>query len=255
MSYIYKISNDINDLVYIGQTTGSVQARFKQHYYDRNRDTENKFHCAIKELGIEHFSVEIIEECPNEELDNKEKYWINYYNSYHNGYNSTKGGQTSLTKASPESCIQYYLDNKDNKTLTQITKELGVGTNSLRELLQEANIRDKRIYYTYNNWSEQEKENIKKDIENNCTLQYLIDTYHHDAKTLKKFMKENNLKILAEQNNKKIPIWQLDKEGNFIAEWESIYAAKEYYNNRHIGECVNGKRKTACGYKWIKKPI
>ena len=67
-------------------------------------------------------------------------------------------------------------------------------------------------------------------------------------------MKENNLKILAEPNNKKIPIWQLDKEGNFIAEWESIYAAKEYYNNRHIGECVNGKRKTAAGYKWIKKP-
>ncbi len=257
MSYIYKISNDLNDLVYIGQTTGSVYARFKQHYYDRNRDKDNKFHSAIKELGIEHFKVEIIEECSNEELDEKEKYWIQYFNSYKKGYNTTKGGQNSLTKASPESCIQYYLDNKDIKTLTQITKELGVGTNNLRELLQENNIREKRKYNTYNNWSEEEKTKIKQDILNGCSLIYLIKTYHHDAKTIKKFMEENNLKILSNRTGgikNKIPIWQLDLEGNFIAEWESIHAAKEFFNNRHIGECVNGQRKTASGYKWIKKP-
>ena len=254
MSYIYKISNDINDLVYIGQTIGSIQTRFKQHYYDSKRDIDNKFHNAIKELGIEHFKIELLEECPNELLDEKERYWISYYDSYNNGYNSTKGGQNSLTKASPESCIQYYLDNKDIKTLTQITKELGVGTNNLRELLQEAGIRDKKLYQNYNQWSEEEINNIKKDIEQGYSLTYLSKTYHHDIRTIKKFLQENNLVILKEPNNKKTPIWQLDLEGNFIAEWNSIYEAKQHFNNRHIGECVNGKRKTACGYKWIKKP-
>ena len=94
MSYIYKISNDINDLVYIGQTTSSIYARFKQHYYDRNEN--NKFHNAIRELGIEHFKIELLEECSNEELDEREKYWISYYDSFYTtgkGYNLTEGGQ------------------------------------------------------------------------------------------------------------------------------------------------------------------
>lgn len=254
MSYIYKISNDLNNFVYIGQTKGSIQARFKEHCYDSKRDCQNKFHKAIKDLGVEHFKVELIEECPNSQLDEREKYWIAFYDSYNNGYNSNKGGQSSLTKTTPEECIKYYLDNKDTKTLTQITKELGVGTNNLRELLQEAGIREKQFYVRYEQWSDEEKENMKKDILNGCTLNYLISTYHHDARTIKKFMEENNLMIPSSKTNTKTPIWQLDLEGNFIAEWESIYAAKEYFNNRHIGECVNGKRKTASGYKWIKKP-
>lgn len=255
MSYIYKISNDINDSVYIGQTIGSIQTRFKQHCYDSKRDTNNKFHNAMRNIGIEHFKIELIEECSNEQLDNREKYWISYYDSCNNGYNSTKGGQNSTLKINPDYCIQYYLENKDIKTLTQITKELGVSTNNLRELLQEAGIREKQFYLTHNQWSQEEIDNIKKDIENGCSLAYLSKTYHHDIRTIKKFLEENNLVILKKPNNQKTPIWQLDLEGNFVAEWASIYEAKQAFNNRHIGECVNGKRKTACGYKWIRKPI
>ena len=66
MSYIYKISNDINNLIYIGQTTGSILARFLQHCSESRYDVNNKFHKAMNELGIEHFKIEEIEKCSNE---------------------------------------------------------------------------------------------------------------------------------------------------------------------------------------------
>lgn len=255
MSYIYKISNDINNLVYIGQTTGSIQARFKQHLYDSKKhiNDTHKFYNAIRTIGADHFKIEIIEECDNDKLDEQERYWINYYDSYNNGYNSKNGGQNSQIKVNPDYCIQYYLNNKNQKTLTQITQELGVGTNMLRELLQEKGIRKKQEYILYKNWTEEEKDKIKNDIKNGCTLDYLVKTYHHDLKIIKKFIEENNLEIISIKNNNKIPILQLDLNGNIIKEWNSIYAARNFYNNRHIGECINGKRKTAAGYKWIKK--
>ena len=42
---------------------------------------------AFRKYGINNFSFEIVEECSKEELNKKEKYWINYYNSFFNGYN------------------------------------------------------------------------------------------------------------------------------------------------------------------------
>lgn len=47
----------------------------------------------MRKYGIENFSFEIIEECKKEELNDKEKYWINYFNTFFNGYNLTTGGQ------------------------------------------------------------------------------------------------------------------------------------------------------------------
>ena len=86
--YIYKITNDINDKIYIGQTTESLKQRFNRHCgYQLNDNTH--FHRAMKKYGIEHFSIELVEEVNNqEELDEREFYWINFYNSVENGYNT-----------------------------------------------------------------------------------------------------------------------------------------------------------------------
>lgn len=94
MAYIYKIINDINDKVYIGQTRNSLKERFQYHLYASMK--ENNLHrplyLAMKKYGFNHFSIEQIEECSEEELDEREKYWIAYYNSYNDGYNATIGG-------------------------------------------------------------------------------------------------------------------------------------------------------------------
>ena len=98
---IYKIENLINGKVYIGQSK-NIEERWLQHKriaekinYDNRK---SYIHQAIKKYGIENFVFEILEICNINELDEKEKKWIQYYHSYindfqSNGYNLTTGGQ------------------------------------------------------------------------------------------------------------------------------------------------------------------
>ena len=116
MGYIYKITNDINKKVYIGQTVKTVNYRFKQHLRTARNCYENKqtlthFHKAIIKYGAEHFFVETIEECDDSLLDEREIYWIQYYNSFLEGYNSTTGGQFA-PKNPGKMVIQYNVDGE-----------------------------------------------------------------------------------------------------------------------------------------------
>ena len=92
MAYIYKITNDINQKVYIGKTEFSIEKRFKEHCQDafRNRNEQRPLYSAMRKYGVEHFQIELIEETKIPE--EREQYWIKFYNSYHNGYNATLGG-------------------------------------------------------------------------------------------------------------------------------------------------------------------
>ena len=58
MSYIYKIINDINDKVYIGQTSYSLETRFKEHLYKVNLD--RPLYRAMRKYGIDNFHIEEI---------------------------------------------------------------------------------------------------------------------------------------------------------------------------------------------------
>ena len=91
MGYIYKISNSINDKVYIGQTLYSIEKRWQEHCYCSKKEKlqHRPLYSAMNKHGIENFHIELLEECDNNLLDEREKYWINYYNSYHKGYNSS----------------------------------------------------------------------------------------------------------------------------------------------------------------------
>lgn len=94
MSYIYKITNDINSKIYVGKTNLSIEKRFKEHIRDSQKKTREQrpLYRAFNKYGINHFKIELIEECRQEEASAKECYWIEQLNSYHNGYNATKGG-------------------------------------------------------------------------------------------------------------------------------------------------------------------
>lgn len=92
MAYIYKIENDINGKLYIGQTTFSLEIRFQQHISDSKKGLINRpLYAAMQKYGFEHFHIQLIEETnnPNE----REQFWIRYYDTYKNGYNATIGGE------------------------------------------------------------------------------------------------------------------------------------------------------------------
>lgn len=107
--WIYKITNKINNKIYIGQSTHSVQKRFKRHLNDALSNRLDTHLCrAIRKYGPENFYVEEIDEASSQnELNQKEHYWINYYDSLHIGYNETDsvlkcGGNTYINKTEEE---------------------------------------------------------------------------------------------------------------------------------------------------------
>lgn len=97
---IYKITNNTNGKSYIGQTSESLQRRFARHMGYQKDQNDTKFYRAVRKYGVENFSIEGID-CAKtqEELDEKEIYWIDRLDTYYNGYNSKKskgkcGGDT-----------------------------------------------------------------------------------------------------------------------------------------------------------------
>lgn len=96
--YIYKISTTATDKVYIGQTTRTVAARFKEHLNNINSKSKKTLHLylAMAKYGVNTFSAEQIDSAETRsELNAKEQYWIQFYDSINNGYNMTLGGETS----------------------------------------------------------------------------------------------------------------------------------------------------------------
>ena len=59
---------------------------------EASNGSNTKFHRALRKYGKDGFIWEVIEEVDNDKLNEREIYWISYYNSYKQGYNSTTGG-------------------------------------------------------------------------------------------------------------------------------------------------------------------
>lgn len=90
---IYKITNQVTNQVYIGQAR-DVASRWKEHAkcgLDIDRPAGNKLYQAMLEDGIHNFSWELLEQCSATELNEKERKYIELYQSAQFGYNSNKG--------------------------------------------------------------------------------------------------------------------------------------------------------------------
>lgn len=93
MAHIYKITNIINDKGYVGKTIHSPKKRWKSHLYYAKSGGPMVISRAIRKHGENNFKFEVIEECLVEEINSRETYWINYHDTFHNGYNSSMGGE------------------------------------------------------------------------------------------------------------------------------------------------------------------
>lgn len=90
---IYKITNLITKQSYIGQSV-KIQDRFKQHIKcGLGIDAaSNKLYNQMQKYGVWNFTFELLEECEKDKLNEKEKFWINLYQTDKFGMNSTQGG-------------------------------------------------------------------------------------------------------------------------------------------------------------------
>lgn len=165
--FIYKVTNLINGKIYIGQTVQSVKDRWYRHCGKSGLskgEMQTHFKRAILKYGKENFKVETIEEVDRNLLDEREIYWISYYNSNKIGYNSTKGGygfqkEYKTTESQNQEIIREYLNNKSLREIGRIFK---LDKTTVKGILIRHNIalRNKRIY----KFSDEIIKNLLKDL-------------------------------------------------------------------------------------------
>jgi len=143
MGHIYKITNSLNNKCYIGQTKRNPLLRWYEHkfYADKKVKYKSALYNAIQKYGINCFSFEILEETENEILDEKEIYYINIFDSFHNGYNNTVGGNGNKgykRKRKHEDIIPNLY--KELKSTEKVAKHLGISRITVRNVLKEKNL-------------------------------------------------------------------------------------------------------------------
>lgn len=121
MGCIYMYTNKINGMKYIGQTINSLQERDWQHW---NRDN-SYIDRELRKYGKDNFLLEVLEDNINnkEKLNEREIYWINYYDSFYSGYNLTKGGDGTKTFDEEKGYKIIELLKSSKKTMKEIGEE------------------------------------------------------------------------------------------------------------------------------------
>lgn len=120
--FVYKISNTVNDKIYIGLTTCSIKKRWREHLSAANRGCENPLYRAMRKHGIENFNIEAIYQTVDvQDLRTAEVELISTYKSHvsANGYNLTDYGIEfgDINKARGEVSWRSMLTDEIVKTI------------------------------------------------------------------------------------------------------------------------------------------
>lgn len=151
MYCIYKI-NFPNNKVYIGKTNSFI-ARRNQHLSSAKLNEDLKVYRAMRKYKITKKDFEIIEDniSTNEESCLREIYWISFYDSYHNGYNSTLGGEAGSGKRGET----HPLSKLTDKIVTEIRTLKATKKYQLYEIYEQYSFIPKSTFnkiWTYQTW-------------------------------------------------------------------------------------------------------
>lgn len=245
---IYKIENLVNGKVYIGQTTMGFEQRYhvkgidvervyKYHKRNKlkNRPYNNYLLNSIEKYEFNSFKVDKVFDLAfsKDELDIKEQCWIQYYNSYKNGYNQNLGGHGNLgheglvkeNNPSSRKVVQLTLEGdfvRDWNCVSYIEENLGISTSHIISVCNNKYGRKSSGGYLWV-YKEEYDENIK---------------YKH---------------IIKENANKK-SIVQLSLKGEYLNTYDSLQEASDNNDDikvKGISKCCNGIRKSYKNYIWL----
>ena len=194
---IYKITNLVNGKIYVGQTTKSLKERFQKHCWGTTE--KDSYHLnmaiknAIKKYGKNNFTIELIEEVETDKLDEREVYWISYYDSYNKGYNCTIGGQNGATRPTK---LGWTEENEVIEakylgfSITEIEKAYNIDRTTVHNIFKRHNLKmpNKRNLADRINI-----ENFKKFLETNPTAKQIEKRFNICRCSIYKYMKKHNI--------------------------------------------------------------
>lgn len=161
---IYKYENKSNGKIYIGRSV-NIAKRKREHI--TNPSPYSYFDQTLQKLGEDAFYFDIIEECTIDNIKEREKYWIKYYNSYapeyrEIGYNLTRGGEEYQSDENPWAKLKIeqveeiiYKLSHSTTSMQIISKEYGVHYNTISDI---------NTCKTWN-WLHDYKNNIRKETQ------------------------------------------------------------------------------------------
>lgn len=215
MSKIYKITNALNGKVYIGKTSYSLEKRFSEHCIDSQKENFEirPLYRAMRKYGVENFYIELIEECSKIQENERERYWIEFYESYGFGYNATLGGEGKCLYN--HSAILERL--KERPYANEIAKDFGCCVDIVYQIAKDNSIKLKNS--SQENFGKERKKPIFQLTKDNI----IINEFPSVAEAAKWCFENNLCKTL----NSGV--------------------------RSHIAEAANGKRKSAYKYIWRYK--
>lgn len=249
---IYKITNKVNNKVYIGQTQQHPNKRKTQHFCNTYGDVRNQnsyFHTAIKKYGKENFIFEIIFTWKAKTRENLililntlERHYISKFKSNESkfGYNLTSGGQSGFYF---KECVTEKRRLKTSgKNSWMYGKHLSIETKS--------KISDSLKEYFKTHSGPRLGKHMSLEESNKLSEKFRKKSDELLKKKIEISNKPENI-IRSEKNQKYIYImYSLDDVE--IKRFRSLYEASRYINRdeKSIRKCLSGERLTCGGYKW-----
>lgn len=243
---IYKITNLLNNQVYVGQSW-NIQRRWREH--KNPRDTRLKISRAILKYGVNNFKFEILEETCKDKLNEREIFWIKELNTFSpNGYNLTTGGNGNReTSDETKAKMSKNRLGKTRKLITCVT--VGETFDGLREASEKYNTRQAHICSCCKGdrlWSGRHpvtKEKLVWVYTENLE-EYLKIKGTISLEKKKGFFTEErreNQRVFNKMTKSKA-VYSLVTQEIFI----SIGEASDKYNcsRLHVSECCHGNRRT-----------
>lgn len=218
---IYKITNQINQKSYIGQTVRTLNERWLEHIKCAQNNDCRHLYCAMRQYGTDKFTIEQLDTAKStEELNLLEQKYIRLYDSYRNGYNMTDGGECN-----PMHCTKAKQAHDTKMRSPEVRKQISESMkihfkeNPVSEITRSklANYRKQRCFVHKDNVAIQV---LKTDLD-----KYLAEGWIKGSKSCD----PDVVKTRAASRSRKVQC--IDENNCIIQTFNSVKSAAEWWYN------------------------